>query len=172
MNSQQSSTASAKEFNSFLAKAKLENIRTVRLDVRADKEFQHKQANDINVKFTSNYSNNDDESGFSVDAAYLVRLRAGRRILGSVAVTLRLYYSSPQPMTDLLFAVFGGQSVQFVTWPYLREHIANVSARCNWPRLTLPMMSVHTTDRPPDREPRKGEAAAKGGPKKKPKKTG
>ena len=155
MDSKQSPKAGPGDFNSFLAQVELINLRTVKLNVRAEKEFQHKQVKDMNVRVDSTYSNNEDGTGFSVDVAYVVRLRGGKRVLGSAAVTFRLFYSSPLPMTDSLFEVFGKQPAQFQTWPFLRQHLADVSTRCNWPRLTLPLLHVQAVGQKPTPQPRK-----------------
>lgn len=155
MDSKQSPKTSSGDFNSFLAQVELINLRTVKLNVRAEKEFQHKQVKDINVKVDSTYANHEGGSGFSVDVAYVVRLRGGRRVLGSAAVTLRLFYSSPLPMTDSLFKIFGKQPAQFQTWPFLRQHLADISTRCNWPRLTLPLLHIQTFDQESTPQPKK-----------------
>jgi preprotein translocase subunit SecB len=167
MATQQSRKVTPEDFNVFLAGIDLASMRTVKIDVHSEREFQHKQVNDINVKFDATYLNNEEEAVFTVDVAYKVRLRKGKRVLGSLGVTFRLYFSSPEPLTDSLFAVFL-QPVQFQTWPFLRQHLADVSARCNWPRLTLPLMHIQPDKQSSQTGPaRDKNPRPKPGPKKK-----
>jgi hypothetical protein len=52
-------------------------------------------------------------------------------------------YDSAMPITEELFAVFGRVNLPVNARPFLREIVANLTARAGWPPLFLPAFVKH-----------------------------
>jgi hypothetical protein len=50
---------------------------------------------------------------------------------------LAVDYDSQLPVTEELFAIFGGVNLPVNTRPFLRELVANLTARAGWPPLIM-----------------------------------
>lgn len=109
-------------------------------------------------------------TGFRAEQVYTVTVRGDRAPALEIDVTFGLSYTSRQPMTDDLFAVFAEANLPLNTWPYLREYVASVFGRVGWLPFTLPTLKrgvppTETDDEPapptPPKRPRKRKAADK-----------
>lgn len=67
----------------------------------------------------------------------LMQVKSGER-LGAVDVTLRLTYSSEEPITDAIRERFKAANVPLNAWPYLREYVQQTMTRFGWPPFILP----------------------------------
>lgn len=130
-----------RSFNEFVSTLNLVLIRTVRVDHRAEVEFRHADVQQLKLDYDASYTDTDD--GFVAEAAYTLKLVGSRRkVLGRTVVVFRVYYTTPQPMTEEIFEIFGNRSLKVQTWPYLREIFQNLSWRSNWPAAPLPILKV------------------------------
>ncbi len=138
---------SAESFNEFVRSLNLVLIRTVRVDHKAEEEFRHADVKQLKLDYKASYTNTDN--GFVAEAAYTLRLVGPRRkIFGRTTIVFRVYYTTPDAMTDEIFEVFGNRSLKVQTWPYLREIFQNLSWRSNWPPASLPILKVGVPEQP------------------------
>jgi hypothetical protein len=134
-------TPSTETFNEFVRSLNLGLIRTIRVDHRAEAEFRHGDVRRLQVDYKASFVNTDD--GFVAEPTYTLKLVGPRqKVFGRSTVVFRLYFTSPEPMTDELFELFGNRSLKVQTWPYLREVFQNLSWRSNWPPTSLPILKV------------------------------
>jgi len=63
-------------------------------------------------------------------------------LLAEIDVTFGLRFTSKEPMSDEIFAIFRDTNVPVNIWPYLREYLASTAGRMNWTVLTLPVLKV------------------------------
>ncbi|NOZ79151.1 MAG: hypothetical protein GXP48_08250 [Acidobacteria bacterium] len=144
-------TLSTESFNSFVSALNLVMIRTVRVKHRAEEEFRHADVKQLKLDYSASYTNTDH--GFVAEAAYTLKLVGPRRkVFGRTVIVFRVYYTTPNPMTDEIFEVFGNRSLKVQTWPYLREIFQNLSWRSNWPPASLPILKIGLPEHP-DGEP-------------------
>jgi len=139
-------TSPTESFNELIRDLNLVLIRTVRVDHRAGEEFRHADVKQLKLDYNASYTNTDD--GFVAEATYTLRLLGPRRkIFGRTTIVFRLYYTTPQAMTDEIFEIFGSRFLKVQTWPYLREIFQNLSWRSNWPPASLPILKVGLSDK-------------------------
>jgi len=131
-----------KEFLAFLEGLKLQTLRLRSLKVDAARDFAHSEMQ--HVQHGEQYAYEVADDGLlRVDAEFEVRLVGARKKkLGQMSLTFSWYYHSEEPISDKVFEIFAPM-VRFQTWPHLREVMQSVAARCNWPRLTLPLLVAH-----------------------------
>lgn len=101
----------------------------------------------------------DREGGFRAYCQYKVRVKAGNAPALNVDVTFGLDFSSVQPMTEEIFAIFSDVNLPINTWPYLREYVATTMGRMNWTAFTLPTFKRGTGQS--SRAPRKAARATR-----------
>jgi len=139
-------TLPTESFNELMRDLSLVQIRTVRVDHRASEEFRHADVKQLKLDYNASYTNTED--GFVAEATYTLRLLGPRRkVFGRTTIVFRVYYTTPQPMTDEIFEIFGNRSLKVQTWPYLREIFQNLSWRSNWPAASLPILKVGFAER-------------------------
>lgn len=97
-------------------------------------------------------------NGFHAFQTYSLKMTdSDEETAATMTVTFGVEFSSEQPMTDDLFAVFADVNLPINTWPFLREFFYTTTGRMGWVPLTLPAIKVEPPSEPPspDAKPRK-----------------
>jgi hypothetical protein len=77
-------------------------------------------------------------TGFRVFHQYKVLVEATEDQLAEMDVTFGLDFTSQEPMTDQIFAIFEDVNLPVNTWPFLREFVSTTLGRMGWVSFTLP----------------------------------
>jgi len=139
-------------YNAFLQELELATIRLV--SVKAAAKVERPRPAQTNVEISYEPMWREREGGFEALAHYRVRFfdKKMRRVQGSVEATFSLLFSSPEPMRDEFFVVFGDLNLKINSWPFMRELLQSMMHRLDWPPFPLPLLKP-----PPARRPtRKG----------------
>lgn len=78
--------------------------------------------------------------GFRAYHRYTVGILSDQAPLAEMEVAFGLDFSSSEPMSDRIFAVFREANLPVNTWPYLREFVGTMAARMGWLAITLPTL--------------------------------
>ena len=144
-------TLPTESFNELIRDLNLVLIRTVRVDHRAGEEVRHADVKQLRLDYNASYTNTED--GFVAEATYTLRLVGPhRKVFGRTTIVFRVYYTTPRPMTDEIFEIFGNRPLKVQTWPYLREIFQNLSWRSNWPAASLPILKVGLPEQAGDKD--------------------
>lgn len=127
---------SPKAYAAFVGEIELEAIWLNDARVRNHQGPDAPERSNIRVDMDARWE--DHQGGFRTYCQYKVRVKAGNTPSLDVDVTFGLDFSSGQPMTEEIFAIFSDVNLPVNTWPYLREYVATTMGRMNWTAFTLP----------------------------------
>lgn len=78
------------------------------------------------------------QGGFTAIQPFRLDGRGGDKASLALELELAVDYDSQVEMNDELFAVFGQRNFPVNARPFIREVVANLTARAGWPPLILP----------------------------------
>lgn len=133
---------SVEDYNALVGQMELVGVwlRSVRVDNLHGPTVPDRAV--IDVYGTAEWEALDD--GFRALQRYRLRFQTTDATAAEIEVTFGLDYSSREPMTDPLFAVFRDVNLPVNAWPYLREYVATTVGRMGWSPVTLPTLKEGT----------------------------
>jgi hypothetical protein len=138
-----SSWASPDEYNRLIRSLKLQDIRMVRGQFSAAKEYEGEVGLRSHITFSGRFQATD--SGFVAFHAITFEGRCEEneeRIVG-IEAEYAVKYESDLEIREDLFLPFLYMNLPVQTWPFFREFVQSSVSRLHWPQVTLP--TLHST---------------------------
>jgi hypothetical protein len=112
-------------------------------------EYGPRAPADVDVAISDSAGWEGDEGGFAATQTYTARLESEGTRVATIEATFGLQYSTTQPMTAEIFALFRGANLPVNAWPYFREFVSSAIGRMGWEPLTLPAFKLGVASEPP-----------------------
>lgn len=145
---------SPEEYSAFIDQIDLESLWLASATVENNHGRTPPDDPGVWIKQETRYENR--ERGFDAFVEYRLTFEGKGSSKSELTVTFGVFFSSKEPMTNRVFEIFEGVNLPLNTWPFLREFVQSMTARMNWPSLTLPSYKAGV-ERP---RPRRGARRA------------
>lgn len=136
-------------YNQFVRGVVLESIRMTSCEMRAPRAPDGRAVQPTLQVRAPGYENVDRQVRLTHELDFLANYDDDGVEALHVRIGLEAIYTSDQPMTDVIFAMFHRVNLPLNTWPYFREALQNALVRMGWPPFSLPVFRVAPRDEPP-----------------------
>lgn len=133
---------SPEEYANFIDQIELQTIWLSETRIRNHCGPEAPERNSIRINSGARWEST--LSGFRAFCQYRVRFKSEDTPSLDLDVTYGLDFSSSDPMTDDIFAIFREVNLPVNTWPYLREFVSTTMGRMSWAPFTLPAFKTST----------------------------
>lgn len=128
----------AETYNAFIKEVDLVSVRLSGAEIRAGSPPQRKHLIP-SISQTSGFVHQDEDVLVTHELTFSGKYEDEEEPAVFIRAEFEIRYSTPERMTDQIFAEFRKRNLPLNTWPYFREFVHAALARTGWPVLVLPV---------------------------------
>jgi preprotein translocase subunit SecB len=135
----------ADEIRRMLKGLKLVNVALVNCDAKADRALAmstFSKTTTVPVKITETSTFEETERSIIIRHNYRVSVKSKSKNLFNLKADFDVIMEASEGFSEEFFEAFQSTTLRLITWPYLRELVASLTARMDLPKLQLGLWHV------------------------------